>query len=26
LTMALALEVGIRLEAPHPWNQGVVEP
>lgn len=26
LTMALTLEVGIRLEAPHPWNQGVVEP
>ena len=25
-TMALALEVGVRLEAPHPWNQGVREP
>jgi hypothetical protein len=25
-TMAMALEVGIRLEAPHPWNQGIVEP
>jgi len=22
----LALQVGIRLESPHPWNQGVVEP
>jgi hypothetical protein len=22
----LTLQVGIRLESPHPWNQGVVEP
>jgi hypothetical protein len=22
----VALQVGLRLEAPHPWNQGVVEP
>jgi hypothetical protein len=22
----LALQLGLRLEAPHPWNQGVVEP
>ena len=22
----LALQVGLRLESPHPWNQGVVEP
>jgi len=21
----LALQVGVRLESPHPWNQGVVE-